>query len=402
MTMRSGKHHNLLPIIILTIIMGKHTVSAQGLGIRGQFSGWTLANMDRLDESQVGLRYIPEFTTTLPVSDGWTLDGEYSINAYGLGLFQGWGNFETEGKIKSYRAWLRLASNQFEARIGLQKINFGSAGLLRSLMWFDRIDPRDPLQLTDGVWALLLRYFFLNNANIWLWGLYGNDEVKGWEFIPTVKNNIEFGGRIQVPVPLGELGLSYHHRKADVNRGIDQLLPMLGLTGTEDPSPFDLIDLGTVPENRYGIDAKWDIEIGVWVEAVLFHHKMDLFPYEYQRMITLGADYTLPLGNGLHVMLEHFTFDLTEKPFDKGEGMAFTALSLNYPLGLTDTITGMIFYDSENKDWYRFINWQRTFDAWSMYIMAFWNPDQFQLYQTMSGGSLFSGKGFQFMVVFNH
>ena len=91
-------------------------------------------------------------------------------------------------------------------------------------MWFDRIDPRDPLQLTDGVWALLLRYFFLNNANIWLWGLYGNDDVKGWEFLPTVKDDIEFGGRIQVPVPLGELGLSYHHRRADVNRGIDQLL----------------------------------------------------------------------------------------------------------------------------------------------------------------------------------
>jgi len=54
----------------------------------------------------------------------------------------------------------------------LQKINFGSATLFRLLMWFDRIDPRDPLKLTDGVYGLLLRYYFHNNTNIWLWGLY--------------------------------------------------------------------------------------------------------------------------------------------------------------------------------------------------------------------------------------
>ena len=69
---------------------------------------------------------------------------------------------------------MRYSSDQFELRLGLQKINFGSASMLRPLMWFDQMDPRDPLHLTDGVWGLLARYYFLNNANIWLWGLYGN------------------------------------------------------------------------------------------------------------------------------------------------------------------------------------------------------------------------------------
>jgi len=55
--------------------------------------------------------------------------------------------------------WIRLSTKQFELRAGLQKINFGSATLLRPLMWFDKIDPRDPLQLTDGVYALLARYY---------------------------------------------------------------------------------------------------------------------------------------------------------------------------------------------------------------------------------------------------
>ena len=73
---------------------------------------------------------------------------------------------------------------------GLQKINFGSAVLLRPLMWFDSLDPRDPLQLTDGVYAVLLRYYFPNNANLWAWALYGNDSPKGWESAATAEDTV--------------------------------------------------------------------------------------------------------------------------------------------------------------------------------------------------------------------
>ena len=42
-----------------------------------------------------------------------------------------------------------------------QKMNFGSAIILRCLTWFNSIDPRDPLQATDGKTGPLLRYYFL-------------------------------------------------------------------------------------------------------------------------------------------------------------------------------------------------------------------------------------------------
>ncbi|MDR1585772.1 MAG: hypothetical protein LBS07_06360, partial [Prevotellaceae bacterium] len=102
-----------------------------------------------------------------------------------------------------------------EVRLGLQKINFGSAQLFRPLMWFDAIDPRDPLQMTDGVWGGLFRYYFQNNANFWLWTLYGNDEVKGWETAPSAQSLPEIGGRVQLPLKQGEVALSYHLREAD-------------------------------------------------------------------------------------------------------------------------------------------------------------------------------------------
>jgi len=42
-------------------------------------------------------------------------------------------------KLIIYRGWIRYSGSQFEARVGLQKINFGPAQLLRSLKWFARL-----------------------------------------------------------------------------------------------------------------------------------------------------------------------------------------------------------------------------------------------------------------------
>lgn len=377
-------------------------VFSQKLGLKGQLSGWITINADRFSESLSGIRYIPSLSLDKPISKDFSLDGEVSFNGYGSGQFHGFDEFETSGKIKPYRIWLRFSSSQFEARLGLQKMNFGSATLLRPLMWFDRIDPRDPLQITDGVYGLLLRYYFLNNSNLWLWGLYGNDEIKGWEFVPSDNKSLEFGGRFQYPVPGGELAVSYHRRRINLEKGVSQLLSMAGFSSQQPESLTDVFDLSTIPETRFGLDGKWDIGVGLWVEGVLIHQEINFLPYKYQRLVNIGLDYTFSLGNGIYALYEHFLFDLSEETFGEGDGFEFSALSLNYPLGLLDNLTGMVYYDWENEDWYRFLNWQRTYDLWSFYLMAFWNPDQFQIYQNVQGNNLFAGKGFQFMVVLNH
>lgn len=377
-------------------------VFSQTLGLKGQLSGWITINADRFSKSLSGIRYIPSLSLDKPISKDFSLDGEVSFNGYGSGQFHGFDEFETSGKIKPYRIWLRFSSSQFEARLGLQKINFGSATLLRPLMWFDRIDPRDPLQITDGVYGLLVRYYFLNNANLWLWGLYGNDEAKGWEFIPSDGKSLEYGGRFQYPVPKGELAVSYHHRRIDLEKGLINVLSLAGISTNESPSTAGMLHLDITSEDRFGLDGKWDITVGLWLEGVLIHRDIDFFPLKYQRLINAGIDYTFGLGNGIHALSELFLFEISETAFGEGEGFEFSALSLNYPLGLLDNLTGMVYYDWENEDWYRFLNWQRTYDSWSFYLMAFWNPDQFQIYQNVQGNNLFAGKGFQFMVVLNH
>ena len=360
---------------------------SQTYGFKGLISGWITGNTESSIKPTSGIRFIPEFSLDKSLGTKYTLDAEFSLNAYGTGTFHAGDDIRTKGDVKPYRLWVRFSSSQFEARLGLQKINFGSATLLRPLMWFDRIDPRDPLQLTDGVYGLLLRYYFVNNANIWAWGLYGNDDPRGWEILTPDDDALEFGGRLQSPLGNGEVAFTYHHR--------DIVLPRLL---TEQVFPNEPL---AIPENRYALDGKWDIGIGVWFEGVLIHQHSRSLQFSWQRMLNLGLDYTFPWGNGVNVIGEHFAYVSADKALGSGQSFQFSALALNYPISLLDSIQGIIYYDWENKDLYNFVNWQRTYDLWSFHVMGFWNPERFQIYQTQTGNNLFAGRGFQIMAVLN-
>lgn len=370
------------------VILALHTPSfSLTAGLKGLVTGWLTGNLKNITEPFFGFRYIPEITVEHPLSQDFSLDFEASLNVFGTAHIHSLKNTQTEGDIDLYRFWGRLSSSRFEARIGLQKINFGSATLLRPLMWFDTIDPRDPLQLTDGVKGLLLRYYFLNNANVWLWGLYGNDRLKGWDFFPSKSNSAEYGGRLQLPLGKGEWAATYHHRTLDPSRG-----------------PFALSEsaVSSVPEDRYALDGKWDIGIGLWLEGTLTHQHSDLLPSPWQRAVNIGLDYTFALGNGLHALTESFFFTSSSRAFGKGEGITFSAFSLGYPLGLLDNLSCIVYYNWDNKDLYSFINWRRTYDRWTINLIGFWNPERFQIYQNLPQNNLYAGLGFQILIVFNY
>src|SRR5512143_2046551 len=178
------------------------------------------------------LRALPKLDFSLPAGRGWTFDGEASANIYGALDFPRHESAMASGDIKPYRCWLRLSSARFEARLGLQQLSFGSATLFRPLMWFDSLDPRDPTEITDGVYGLLLRFYAKGNANAWLWGLYGNSERRGFDAVPPNKKSPEFGGRIELPLFKGEIAATYHHRRVDI--GV--LVPIMSSVG----SPFSV------------------------------------------------------------------------------------------------------------------------------------------------------------------
>ncbi len=357
---------------------------------QGQVSGWTTVNKGDAANPQFGIRYIPGVNINFYRNGNMLIDSEISATFFSFRDSQ---NENNESDEKLYRCWLRLSTSRFEARIGLQKINFGSALLLRPLMWFDTIDPRDPLQLTDGVYGLLLRYYFLNNANIWLWGLYGNDNLKGTEILYTRDKTVEFGGRIQYPFGHGEIAATYHHRDIDLNKTVRHLLN----------NPPIEVNFKPVRENRFAIDGKWDYEIGFWVETAVIHQQFDFLDYRYRNQFNVGMDYTFPIGNGVHALFEYFYLAFSTK-IEFKNGYDIAAFMVDYPLNIFDHLMGIVYFDQENKNFYNFFSWQRSYDNWSFNTIVFLNPNNrpLSVLQNRESSSYGLGKGFQFMIIYNY
>lgn len=374
----------VIPPFSAVLIIWCVSVRAQTLDFSGQASGWITANHD---DTRIGLRYIPELSLIKRFSGAHEISVEVAANAWGFRRYQGWNDTGSASAVDPYRLWIRFASPQVEARAGLQKISFGSATLLRPLMWFDSIDPRDPLQLTDGVYALLGRYFFLNNANIWAWSLYGNDGLKGWETLAGDDRKIEFGGRVQIPVPAGEMGLSYHRRHVD---------PKGSGLGARYPAQ------GTFPEQRIGLDGKWDIGVGLWFEGTATRQDFDVPDPKYRRILMAGMDYTFGVGNGLHLLGEHLERAETMRIAGSGGEQSISALTGDYPLGLLDAVSAIVYYDWNNDEWWRFLAWRRTYDRWQIHANAFWNPGRTSLNRNTAESGSFAGSGAKLVLVFNH
>ena len=377
----SGK----LLVISVLIMLSVGVAGQDSIRFSGQVSSWFNINPGNKLPLAGGVRYIPQFDYMKDIGGDKLFDAELSANIYGNGSIRPFDSVRYNGKVKPYRGWIRYSTDQFELRLGLQKLNFGSAMMLRPLMWFDQIDPRDPLQLTDGVWGLLARYYFLNNANIWLWSLYGNSGVRGWETIPVNKKIPEFGGRVQLPVPKGEMAFTYNHRVAD-SRDM----------GTE------ITSYERIPENKFGFDIKWDLEAGLWLEGSYTNKLKDVGIFTNQLALNAGADYTVGLGNGLYFAYEQLLASYDEKPFTFSNKAVFSLLRISYPVGIIDNLSAIIYYDWSNRKSYNFLNWQRQYDRVSLFFMAYWNPDTFLLPAQSGTQNIFTGKGIQVMFVFNH
>lgn len=375
----------LLSLPAYNVFSQENPVGKDTLVFSGQLSVWSNYNHNNDLPLWFGGRYLPQANYNINLPDNRLLDFEISANINGSAGIHPFDSVYSDGSIRPYRAWARYSSDQFELRAGLQKINFGSASILRPLMWFEQVDPRDPLRITTGVWAVLGRYYFLNNSNIWVWGLYGNDEAKTWELGRTSRKYPEFGGRFQAPVSRGEAGISFHHREVDT----------LGL---------DILNGANrnFSENRIALDAKWDVGVGLWFEGAWINKRADVDFATNQVFLNAGTDYTLGIGNGLNFIFEQLVIAYDERPFALSDPVFFSALSLSYPVGLFDNVSAIAYYNWATGQSYNLLNWNRTFNSINVYLIAYWNPETYNLPLQRDAGNLFSGKGVQVMFVYNH
>jgi len=368
-----------IPWLIATVgILSWIDVQAVEHSFQGQASGWHLEARDQGDRYyHLGLRYIPQLSLAQLMKADRFLDLEVSLNAF---AYAGSSDQSDDHDLELYRLKVRFATPQTETRIGLQKLNFGPAFLLRPLRWFDNLDPRDPLGFTDGVYALRFRYTTLNHTSLWLWGLYGNKEAKGFNLLPTVEDQPEFGGRLQVFLLDGELAFTVHSRKVQ-----NTIMGMENFT-----------------ENRFALDGRWDIEIGLWFEAVLQQQRSDGLTFPWTKMMMVGIDYTLGVGNGLHILGEHMASVSSEDATECQEDAQVSAFSLNYSLGVFDNLSAIGSYSWDDEEYYQYLAWQRTWDNWILNLSLFHYPESDDGVEYKQREAPAAGYGGQILIVFNH
>jgi len=362
-----------LLLIIFIEFMFQSNLSGQDFQLHGQASVWgTGTNLNGDWNKNSGIRYFPQVNYSYSFDENNLLNGEVLLNSYYNTDFH-----SVDYNVKLYRAIVRYTTTQSETQLGLQKINFGPAQLLRTLMWFDSVDPRDPLKITDGVYGLRYKYSFMNNSIFWVWGLYGNNKPKGYEAFATVKDDPEFGGRYQFQIPLGEAGATVHTREVNAGR-------------------FNY------RENRYALDGRWDIGIGAWFESSVQQSQSGLLPYQWNKMVTIGGDYTFGAGNGIYVLVENLTSIVSVKILGNNVNRDLSAIMATYPISVLDNIAVQEYYDWNGKNIYQYYQWQRTYDNVIINLGLFHYPGNG--INLFAGGSAIPvmGYGAQLMVIYNY
>ena len=309
--------------------------------------------------------YIPTLSLFKELSDNQLVDIEW---AYRLNRAYS-GDSLLYNNESHHRYWIRYSSEKLEARLGLQKIVFGPSFVLRSLSWFDTIDLRDPTGQTDGVEAFRLRWFPSNSLSIWSWTILNYHET------------LSYGSRAEVSNSAGEWGLTYHQDPSKSLQPIGQIgIPISG------------------SHNRIAIDYRYDGFIGFWNESALISSdRTDII------MATVGADYTLPIFNGILVMGEYMSIS---NKFDSDESsLSYTVLMASMPLGMVHQLMFISQFDLEEDRSYNYLRWSSTYDHYSLnFILSIspkrtdYNIPDESLPKSLAG----FGNSLQFMFIYNH
>lgn len=112
----------LMTVFIIVIVTLLYNVLwAIPVNHNGQISGWLIEDGQKGEISQIGIRYIPEFTMEHSLSDKYRVDAELSFNTYSYTDFYDNKETEDDENFKPYRQWVRFSADHYEIRLGLQK-----------------------------------------------------------------------------------------------------------------------------------------------------------------------------------------------------------------------------------------------------------------------------------------
>ena len=324
-------------------------------GLSGFYNGQLWSDTD-IDSKLSKVGYIPTFSFEKNIIDNKYLDFEFSRKFI----------YDSNDKLflnDNYRSWIRYSDDNMDARLGLQKISFGNAIILRPLNWFDSIDFRNTSGQTDGLNALRLQFYPNLTQSVWLWCVDQDD--------------ISCGGRFEFFNKYGSFGATYHYDANNDSHTIFQVPQII-----DNQPAFE----GPGKNNRLGLDYRYDGNIGLWFDSsvILFNDIDD----SSMKIATIGGDYTIPIYNGLLLMVE--TMNLSIKSDDELIlNQNSTAFMSSTPIGLLNDVMFISIVDWKSKDKFNFIRWSTTFDYLSLSCMLSVNPKPLE-------------DSFKIMLIYNH
>lgn len=287
----------------------------EGVSVRNAFSLLAQGNWDdSQNDAFFRLGWKPELELDFQPVTGMYIRGDVSMdNAVSLAFADS--NDRQNIDLDVYRAWISAGTANTTLRGGLQHIQIGPAQIIRPLQWFDSLSAADMFAATKGVKALLLTHYF-PDPNLRLWAIMPDNDLPANLLLPSEEGTPELGGRLEFHTKIGDSGISMHHRKLSANAMADK-------------------------EFRFGIDHRMDTVIGLWTEASasLYEHPAPLLP-RASASVTVGYDYTISAGNGIHLLMEHNLLSDTNGAVGNLRSRYFSsAMMASYPTGLLDTIS---------------------------------------------------------------
>ena len=362
--------------LFFVLLISNANIAAQAYSLKGQMWGSLLRGNDPpigISNYEESWGYIPTLSFERNLINNSVIDLEW---AYKIGKVYS-GDYSIGTLDAPYRIWFRYSSDRIEARLGLQKISFGPAMILRSLSWFDTIDIKDPTGQTDAVEAFRLRIFPNNSIGLWLWSI-NNDQ-----------DTLSFGGRTELSINAGELGFTYHTDQSTLPQSIGQ--PPVYISNAH---------------QRIAFDYRYDGYIGFWFEVagVLSNSKSNIRPNRFT-LFTVGADYTIPIGPGILVMVENMNIREFSTVTDSIYTHNYTAFMASLPVNMLIQLMFITQVDWDNKNVYNFLRSSITYDHFSLNLILSSSPKRSDyditeeyLPRTVSG----FGVGIQLMLIYNH
>ena len=349
--------------IVLGIALNS-LIICQSLSTKGILKISSLTNNDvpkQWSSYQSNITYLPTLSLKKEMSSQVLLDFEW-----GYKLKRDYTGDSLYANVeKQHRLWLRYSNEKLETRLGLQKIIFGPTQILRPLSWFDTFDVKDPAGETNGVEAFRLKWFPSNNISVWSW------------FIQNKLDTLSYGGRTEISSSFGEFGFTLHLDPSNSKK-------MIGQPG--------------VPINnshiRTALDYRYDGFIGFWNESALIKSKK-----EEILLSSIGADYTLPVANGILIMAETMSIST------KNKTQNYSAIMASFPIGIMHAAMYISQFDWSEEKTYHYFRWSSTFDSYSLNMILSLNPkrNQYNIPENALPKSLSGfGAGIQFMFIYNH